>query len=208
MILSCSSSSSSRVDAQPVRRRRHLAGRARDRHAGEVVDRAARTDAHARRAAHDIGDERFERRADVLFEPLAFALRRRVLADELGGEAADAERRRSRPTAARQPSPIISSTLPPPMSMPSAGAGSITTLARTAAKISRASSSPLITSTSTSASVLDAVDEFAAVVGGADGARRLGEHLGRAERVGELLHRRTAPTARSATAGRDASGYH
>ena len=43
----------------------------------------------------------------------------------------------------------MNSTLPPPMSTQSAGAGSSTRLARTAAKISRASSSPLITSTST-----------------------------------------------------------
>ena len=72
------------------------------------------------------------------------------------------------------------------MSMHSAGAGSSTTLARTAAKISRASSRPLMTSTSTPVSASIRSTSSLPLAARADRARRLGDHLVRAERVGEL----------------------
>ena len=94
----------------------------------------------------------------------------------------------SRPTpsgtlvAQRRPaaSPIMSSTLPPPMSMHSAGAGSSTRLARTAAKIEPGLLEPADHLDLDAGLGLDAVDELAAVGGGADRARRLGDHLLRA----------------------------
>ena len=74
----------------------------------------------------------------------------RVGPHELGGEAADAEAHARRPARGPTTSPTMISTLPPPMSMHTRGRGvERRPLARIAAKISRASSRPLITSTST-----------------------------------------------------------
>ena len=97
------------------------------------------------------------------------------------------------------------STLPPPMSMHSAGAGSSTTLARTAAKISRASSRPLITSTSTpvSASMRSTSSlPFAAV---RIALVALAITSLRAERVGELAEAAHARDRAVGRRGRDAA---
>ena len=97
------------------------------------------------------------------------------------------------------------STLPPPMSMHSAGAGSSTTLARTAAKIE-----PRLFDAADDLDLdaglgLDAVDELAAVGRGADRARRLGDDLDRAERVGEVPQSATRGDGAVGGRGRDAA---
>ena len=115
----------------------------------------------------------------------------------------------SRPTpsgtlvAQRRPaaSPITISTLPPPMSTHSAGAGSSTRLARTAAKIEPGLLEPADHLDLDAGLGLDAVDELAAVRRGADRARGLRDHLLRAERrrraggAGARSRRRGRPTA-------------
>ena len=94
----------------------------RDRHPREIVDRAARPDTHARRAAHHVGEQRLERPAEVRLERLrspSTAGRRRT------NSAVSRPTPSGRLSAQRRPaaSPIISSTLPPPMSMHERGRG-------------------------------------------------------------------------------------
>ena len=137
------------LDPQAVRARRDVAVVVRGREASEVVDRPARPDRHQRPAAAHL--LRRSARARRVMRST------RAVRSSLEGGSDCTSSAVSRPTprgtlvAQRRPaeSPITSSTLPPPMSTHSAGAGSSTRLARTAAKIKRASSSPLITSTST-----------------------------------------------------------
>ncbi len=79
------------------------------------------------------------------------------------------------------------STLPPPMSMHERGRG----VEHDAGAHGREDQSGLLEAADDvdldAGLGLDAVDELAAVRGGAERARGLGEDLGRAERVGELL---------------------
>ena len=93
---------------------------------------------------------------------------------------------RGRVAARSRPSgpPTITSRLPPPRSRHRAGPGSMTTLARTAWKISRASSIPLSSVDPDSGGGVDGVDDLAAVVGVADGAGGAGHELDRAQPVG------------------------
>ena len=100
MMRSCSASSSARVarNALVLAGSVVVAGAQRDRHAHEVVERAARADRHPRargraprrRAASSAA-------AYALVEALAVGARRRVVVHALGGEAADAEREARRP---------------------------------------------------------------------------------------------------------------
>ena len=129
-------------------------------------------------------------------------LRDRVGVDELGGEAGDAEVLARRPLQLRRRSPTMISTLPPPRSKHSAGAGSSSTLARMAPKISRASVRPLITSTSTPVSRSMRSTSSSPLAAQADGAGRAGDDLGRRRRPRRACFmRRTVATAASAASG-------
>ena len=205
MMRSCSARSAVASDAQARSRPSGTLARLhRDRHAREIVDRAARPDAHPRRAADDVGHERLEHRADVLFEPLAFGLRRRVVADELGGEPADAERHALGPA---QPGRVADHEL-------DAAAADVDAERRRrvdhdARAHRREDEASLLEAADDldldAGLVLDPVDELAAVRGGAHRARRLGEHFRRAERVGELLQPAHGRDGAIGRRGRDAA---
>ena len=122
---------------------------------------------------------------DAVAQRAAVALRDRIGVHELGGEAGDAERDAGRPHAGcwrRRPSPRGCRRRG--RSTPRARDRAPPT-ARTAPKIRRASSWPLMTSTCDAGLRLDAVDELAAVRGAPDRAGRLGQDLVGAGGVGE-----------------------
>ena len=122
----------------------------------------------------------------MLFESLAFALRGRIVAHELGGEATDAEGDALGPP---QPGAVADHQFDAAAADVDAERGC--RVDHHTGSYSREDQPGLLEPADhfdlDVGLGLDAVDEFAAVVGGADGARRLGEHLGRAERVRQLL---------------------
>ena len=181
----CSGSNSSREKRQLVQRAGDRLVAPGGDHLRQVLERAAAADRHLRLEALHVDRERAEHVDQVLAQPAPVALRDRVRARRT------ARSRRATPSrslaAHCRPveSPTMISTLPPPRSKHSAGPGSISTAVRIAVKISRASSSPSITSAATPASASMRSSTASPLRRAAQRARGAGEDLGRAGGFGE-----------------------
>ena len=129
--------------------------------------------------------ERFETGAHALVEPLAIGFRRRVVVHALRGQPPDAEREARRPPQSRR---VADHDLDAAAADVDAERGrGFEHDARAHGREHEPRLFVAVDHLDLDAGLgLDAVDELAAVRRGADRARGLGDHLARAQRVGEL----------------------
>ncbi len=168
-----------------ARRQRGLARAQRDRHAHEIVERPTRADRELRCAPAHLFDERSQPRPHPLAEARPVGGRRGIVANALRGQPADTERDARGPP---QPRRVADHDLDTATADVDAQRGRrLQHHARAHGREHQPGFLVAVDDLDLDAGLgLDAVDEVAAVLRGADRARRLGDDLARAQRVGQL----------------------